>query len=292
MLCSIVGRCRKTKLIDYCASDDSTKLCGKPWECPVTTLITSVNANKLKKTIEEYWSNKMIPSYISPYVKGRRNKLFFAIIFKPVDRISRDYRIAFDLNTADMEREIEEQNGKRFYEIYAASYNQKGEILHIVVFQKMKTPPASNFYLAQSKAQYEMNANLRTNRRSCVKSLAITQDAQGSLNYTTLYKNCDDKTAVFCGLNFKNLLKRVNRQRNKGFTLKSISTYTVDDETQFCAVFTNEKVGECEYTFVHSFSENEIRDIAESHKNDGYRIVAIVVHSQTSFPLFMAVFKK
>ena len=277
---------------DFCGSDDSTTLCGKPWECPVTTLITSVSANKLKRTIEEYWSNKMIPSYISPYVRGRRNRLFFAIIFKPVDRINRDYRIAFGLNTADVEREIEGRNSKRFYVIYAASYNQGGEILHIVVFQKMKTAPVSNFYLAQSEAQYKMDANLRTNRRSCVKCLAITQDAQGNLNYTTLYKKCDDKTAVFCGLNFKNLLKRVNRQKNKGFTLKSISTYTVDDETQFCAVFTDEKVGECEYIFVHSYSENEIRDIAESHKNDGYRIVVIVVHSQTSFPLFMAVFKK
>ena len=291
MLCSIVGRCRKTRLKDYCESGGSTTLCGKSLEGPVTTLVTSVNANKLKKIINEYWSNKTIPSYISPYVKGKRNKLFFAIIFKTVDRI-KDYRVAFGLNTVDMEREIERLNAKRFYVMYAASYNQKGEILHIVVFQKMKTAPESNFYLAQSKAQYEMDANLRTNRRSCVESLAITQDAQGSLNYTTLYKKCDDKTAVFCGLNFKSLSRRVNRQKNKGFTLKSISTYTVDDETLFCAVFTDEKVGECEYIFVHSYSENEIRDIAESLKNDGYRIVVIVVHSQTSFPLFMAVFKK
>ena len=287
----MVDRCRKTKLTINCKPDDMTTLCGKPWECPVTTLITSVSANNLKETINQYKSNKMIPSYVSPYVNGngRRNKLFFAIIFKPVDRI-RDYRITFDLDTAAMTSEIERLNAKKFYVIYAASYNQKGKILHIVVFRKMKAPLESNFYLAQSESQYRIDA--KSNRRSCVKSLAITQKAQGSLNYTTLYEECDDKTKVLYGLSFKGLLRTVNRQKNKGSTLKSISTYTVDDETRFCPVFTDEKVGECEYIFVHSYSEKEIRDIAESHKNDGYRIVAIVVHSQTSFPLFMAVFKK
>ena len=285
----MVDRCRKTKLKINCKPDDMTTLCGKPWECPVTTLVTSVSANNLKETINQYKSNKMIPSYVSPYVKGGRNKLFFAIIFKPVDRI-RDYRFAIGLDTAAMTSEIERLNAKKFYVMYAVSYNQKGKILHIVVFQKMRTPPESNFYLAQSESQYRIDA--KSNRRSCVKSLAITQKAQGSLNYTTLYEECDDKTTVICGLSFKGLLKRVNRQKNKGLTLKSISTYTVDDETRFCPVFTAEKVGECEYIFVHSYSEKEIRDIAESHKNDGYRIVVIVVHSQTSFPLFMAVFKK
>ena len=290
-LALFVDRCRKTKL-KGCESDDSTALCGKPWESPVTTLITSVNANRLKSTIDQYWSNKMIPSYVSPYVKGKRNKLFFAIIFKPVDRINRDYRIAYDLNTADMESEIERLKRKKFYVICVTSYIRKGVILHLVVFQKMKAAPASNFYLARSEAQYNIDARLRANRRSCVKSLSITQDAEGSLNYTTLYKQCDDKTAVSCGLTFRGLLRRINRQKNRGFTLQSISTYTVDGETLYCAVFTDEKVGDCEQNFVHSYSENEIRDIAESHKNDGYRIVAIVVHSQTSFPLFMAVFKK
>ena len=117
-----------------CESDDSTALCGKPWECPFTTLVSSINANGLKSTIDEYWSNKMIPSYVSPYVKGKGNKLFFAIIFKPVNRIKRDYRIAYDLNTTDMEHEIERLNGKGFYVIHATSYIKKREILHLVVF--------------------------------------------------------------------------------------------------------------------------------------------------------------
>ena len=276
-----------------CESDVSTTLCGKPWDCPVTTLVTSVSARNLQNTISEYQSNNMIPIYISPYFKGRRgNRLFFAIIFKPINRIN-NYRVVVGLNTTVTASEVERLNGRRYYVIFATLYyNRRGEILHIVVLQRMKAAPVSNFYLGQSESQYQMDAKLRSNRRSSVMSLAVAQNDQGNLNYTTLYVKSSDKTVVFCGLNFRTLVRRVNRQRDRGFTLKSISTYTVNDETLFCAVFTNEKIGECEYIFVHSYSEKEINDIAESHKNDGYRIVVIVVHSQTSFPLFMAVFKK
>ena len=229
----------------------------------------------------------MIPTFVSPYMKG--NRLFFSIIFKPVDRIS-NYKVVHGLNTAAMATEIEKMNGNGFYVVYATSYNQKGEILHIVVFQRMKAPTESNFYLAQSASEYRRR--VRTNRDSCVQSLAVTQNAQGGLNYTTLYKQCDHQTTVLCGLTSNNLVRRINRQRNKGFKLIEISAYTVNEETEFCAVFSDEKIGECEYTFVHSYGEEEINNIAKDHKKDGYRIVAIVVHSQTSFPLFMAVFKK
>ena len=272
-------------MVNHCESPDATKLCGKPWDCPETTLVTSIS--NLRRTINRQRSDNMIPTFVSPYMKGRR--LFFAIIFKPVDRAS-NYRVVQGLDTAAMEAEIETMNGNRFYVVYATSYIQKGKILHLVVFQRMNTPTESNFYLAQSESDYRRR--VRTNRGSCVESLAVTQNAQGSLNYTVLYKQCDDNTAVLCGLTSNNLVRRINRQRNRGFKLTDISAYTISDETQFCAVFSDEKIGECEYTVVHSFSEEEINNIAKDHKKDGYRIVAIVVHSQTSFPLFMAVFKK
>ena len=262
-------------------------LCGKPWTFNVTILVTSVRINNLKSTINNYRTRNLIPIYISPYLKG--TDLYFAIIFKPVDDF-RFYRIEFALDTQAMTTKVLNLAKKKFYPIFATSYHQNGNIFHVVVLQKMNSPPMSQFYLAQSEADYRSTS--RSNRKLNVGSLAVTQNTQGTLNYTTLFVKSDAKTVVSCGLTFKNLLRKVNKQKNKGFTLKSIDTYTVNDETRFCAVFTDEAIGECEYIFVHSYSEKDIKDIAEAHRNDGYRIVVVVVHSQRSFPLFMAVFKK
>ena len=241
----------------------------------------------LKSTINNHRTRNLIPIHISVYLKG--NELYITIIFKPVDNF-RDYRIEFALDTQAMTTKVLNLAKKKFYPIFATSYHQNGKIFHIVVLQKMSSPPMSQLYLAQSEANYKLTS--RSNRKLNVGSLAVTQNAQGTLNYTTLFVKSDAKTVVSCDLTFKNLLRKVNKQKNKEFTLKSIDTYTVNEETRFCAVFTDEAIGECEYIFVHSYSEKDIKNIAEAHRNDGYRIVAVVVHSQRSFPLFMAVFKK
>jgi len=55
----------------------------------------------------------------SPYVKG--NKLFFAFIFKPVDKV-KDYKVKYGLDTAAM-TEIELKLRKRFYVVFATSYS-------------------------------------------------------------------------------------------------------------------------------------------------------------------------
>ena len=229
----------------------------------------------------------MIPIYILPYLKG--TDLHFAIIFKPVSNF-RDYRIEVGLVTLDMTKRLERLNKKSFYPIFATSYSRNGKIFHVVVLQKMTTQPTSQLFLTQSEADYKASA--RKNRDLSVASLAVTQNAQGALAYTTLYQNSNEKTVVQCDLAFKNVLRKVNKQKEKGFTLKSVDTYTVNDETRYCAVFTDQKIGECDYIFVHSYSEKDINNIAVTHRSEGYRIVAVAVHSQRSFPLFMAVFKK
>jgi len=265
-------------------------LCGKPWDSQPTTLVTAISFKNLKKTLSQYESKFMMPSYISPYVKG--NKLFFAFIFKPVDKV-KDYKVEFGLDTAAMTERVQKLR-KKFYVVFATSYDRNGKIYHIVVLKrKMKKSPISLLNLAESQSDYKSTS--RSNRKDGynVASMAVIQNAQGKLNYTTVYdKKSDEDTVVVCDLTFKGLLKRVNRQKNKGYTVKSIDTYTVKDETRFCAVFTNEKIGECEYIFVHSHSEKDIMDIAKNYKNDGYHIVVVAVHSQRSFPLYMAVFKK
>ena len=282
----VTVNCKNIKKME-CDRPAEIPLCGKPWTCNVTILVTSVRINNLKSTINNHRTRNLIPIYISPYLKG--TDLYFAIIFKPVDNF-KFYRIEFALDTQAMTTKVLNLAKKKFYPIFATSYRQNGKIFHLVVLQRMSTPPMSQFYLAQSEADYMSTA--RSNRKLNVGSLAVTQNAQGTLNYTTLFVKSDAKTVISCDLTFKSLLRKVNKQKNKEFTLKSIDTYTVNDETRFCAVFTDEAIGECEYIFVHSYSEKDIKNIAEAHRNDGYRIVAVVVHSQRSFPLFMAVFKK
>ena len=159
--------------------------------------------------------------------------------------------------------------------------------------RKIKDSPMSLLNLVQSQSDYKSTSQSNRKDGYNVASMAVIQNAQGKLNYTTVYnRKSDEDTVVMCDLTFKGLLKRVNRQKKKGYTVKSIDTYTVKDETRFCAVFTNETIGECEYIFVHAHSEKDIMDIAKNYKNDGYHIVVVAVHSQRSFPLYMAVFKK
>ena len=225
--------------------------------------------------------------YISPYLNG--TDLHFAIIFKSVSNF-RDYRIEVDLSTKAAKKKRNRFNGNGFYVTFVASYSRNGKIFHVLVFRRMAAQPTSELHLAQLEADYKSSA--RSNRDLSVTSLTVTQNAEGTLTYTTLYERSDERTVVHCDLAFKNILGKVGKQKNKGFTLKSIDTYTVNDETRFCAVFTNQTIGECDYIFVHSYSEKDINDIATTHRNEGYRIVAVAVHSQRSFPLFMVVFKK
>ena len=84
----------------------------------------------------------------------------------------------------------------------------------------------------------------------------------------------------------------VQDQKSNGFQLVHISSYTIRSKTRYSAIFTNEKIGDCEYSFFHSYNEKDILKIAENHKQEDYRLTAVAVHSPSSFPLFMAVFRK
>ena len=281
-------RCSKIKKDkNPCDTSADASSCGKAWDFNATTLVTSVTFNNLQTTINQHRSNSLIPVYISPYLEG--TKLRFALIFKSVSNF-KDYRIEVGLSTPDMTKRIERLNKKSFYVTFATTYSRNGGNFHIKVFQKMTAQPTSQVHLAQLETDYKSTA--RSNRALSVASLAVTQNAQGQLTYTTLYQQSDANTVVQCDLEFKNILRKVTKQKAKGFTLKSVDAYTVNDETRYCAVFTDQKIGECEFIFVHSYSEKDINDIAETHRNEGYRIVSVAVHSQRSFPLFMAVFKK
>ena len=264
-----------------------TTLCGKAWEFNPTTLVTSISLNNLETTINQHRSNNSIPVYVSPYLNG--TDLYFAIVFKSVSNF-RDYRIEVGLSTKAMTKRVNRLRRNSFYVTFVTSYSRNGKIFHVLVFRRMNAQPTSRLYLAQLEADYESSA--RSHRDLSVQSLTVTQNAEGNLTYTTLYERSDERTVVQCDLAFKNILRKVSKQKNKGFTLKSVDTYTVNDETRFCAVFTNQTIGECDYIFVHSYGERDINDIAATHRNEGYRIVAVAVHSQRSYPLFMAVFKK
>lgn len=285
---SLIVRCSKIKKDkNPCEPSAGTTLCGKAWDFNATTLVTSINFDNLPETINQYRTNSLIPVYISPYLNG--TGLYFAVIFKSVSNF-RDYRIEIGLSTKAVTKRVEKLNKKNFYVTFATSYSQNRKIFHILVFQKMIAQPTSQLHLAQSEADYKSSA--RSNRDLSVTCLTVTINAGGALTYTTLYERSDEKTVVQCNLGFKNIIRKVTKQKNKGFTLKSVDTYMVNDETRYCAVFTNQTVGECDYIFMHSYGENDINDIAETHRNEGYRIVAVAVHSQRAFPLFMAVFKK
>ena len=267
--------------------------CGRPWECPPTVLHSSVKQSRLSRNIRNRASNNLVPSYISPYVK--RNETHFAIIYKEVDNV-KDYQVVFDIDTATAESTVEEMAANNYQVVYATSYYVGDTLYHIIVFCKMGKAQGANVrtYFDQS-----IRINTRNNESAIADRLSLayrttTIDARGRRRYTTLYRRNRRRiqTVEFHDLGFRGLRRMVNQQKREGFQLVHISSFTIRSRTRYSAIFTNEKIGDCEYNFYHSLSEKDITDIAESHKKDGFRMTAVAVHSPSSFPLFMAVFRK
>jgi len=225
----------------------------------------------------------------------KRNETHFAIIYKEVDNV-KDYQVVFDIDTATAESTVEEMAANNYQVVCATSYYVGDTLYHIIVFSKMGKAQGANVrtYFDQS-----IRINTRNNESANADGLSLayrttTIDARGRRRYTTLYRRNRRRiqTVEFDDLGFRGLQRMINQQKQEGFQLVHISSFTIRSRTRYSAIFTNEKIGDCEYNFYHSLSEKDITDIAESHKKDGFRMTAVAVHSPSSFPLFMAVFRK
>ncbi|XP_065900631.1 uncharacterized protein [Dysidea avara] len=265
-------------------------LCGRPWDHPPTVLYPAVRQSRLTRIIRNQASSNLVPSYISPYVKG--DETHFAIIYKQVDNV-KDYQVVFDIDTATAESTVKDMAAKKIYVVCATSYYVGDTLYHIIVFSKMRGGADVQVYFEQNGRR---NSRSNSSAYSDGLSLAyrtITIDAKGRRRFTTLYRrNNDIQTVEFDDLGFRGLRRMVNQQKKNGFQLVHISSFTVKSRTRYSTIFTNEKIGDCEYVFFHSYQEKDIGDIADSLKQDGFRMTAVAVHSQSSVPLFMAVFRK
>ena len=268
-------------------------LCGRPWEFPPTVFYPSIRHSRLSRNIRTRARINLVPSYISPYVK--QNETHFAMIYKEVDNV-KDYQTVVDIDTATAQSTVEEMAANNYQVVCTTSYYVGDTLYHTIVFSKMGRAQGANV-----RAYFDQSVRLNTrNNESAIAdrlSLAyrtITIDARGRRRYTTLYRRNRRRiqTVEFDDLGFRGLQRMINQQKQEGFQLVHISSFTIRSRTRYSAIFTNEKIEDCEYVFFHSYNEKDIEGIAENHKQDGFRMTAVAVHSPSSFPLFMAVFKK
>jgi len=276
--------------IDPC-SPPKPEQCGKPWKYPPTVLHSSVRISRLSRNIRNRANNNLVPFYISPYVKD--DETHFAIIYKEVDNV-KDYQVVFDINTATAESIVEEMAANNYRVVCVTSYYVGNILYHIIVFSKMTGGANVRAYFDQFGRTYARNNASANDDGFSLAYRTIIIDARGRRRYTTLYRRSNDgvQTVEYEDIGFRRLRRMINQQEWNGFRLEHISSFTVKSRTRYSAIFTNERIGDCEYNFYHSLSEKDITDIAESHKQDGFRMTAVAVHSPSSFPLFMAIFKK
>jgi len=250
-----------------------------------------VRQNKLSRNIRVRRRNNLVPSHISPYVKA--NETHFAIIYKEVEDAS-DYMVVFDVDTATAVSTVKEKAKTNFYAVCASSYYVGDKLYHIIVFQKMTSGADVRVYFDQPGRTNTKNSNSANSAGLSLTCRTITINSKGKRRFTTLYRRRDDniQTVEFDNLGFIGLRGMIQDQKSNGFQLVHISSYTTRSKTRYSAIFTNEKIGDCEYSFFHSYNEKDILEITENHKQEDYRLTAVAVHSPSSFPLFMAVFRK
>ena len=282
----LVERCRDLEL----CTPPEPEQCGRPWDHPPTVLYPSVRQSRLSRNIRGRSKSGLVPSYISSYVKD--DETHFAIIYKKVED-SQNYQVVFDIDTATAESTVTNMAAENYQAVSATSYYVGDSLYHIIVFHQTTDGADVGLYLDQSGSTYS-----RTNKTAVADGLSlvdrtITINSRGRRRYTTLYKrNSGIKTVEFNDLGFRGLRRMVNQQQRNGFKLAHVSSVTQGKRTRYSAIFTDEMIGDCEYNFFHSLSEKDITDIAASQREDGFSLTAVAVHSPSSFPLFMAVFKK
>ena len=282
---SFIVRCRS---FEPCSPPEPEQ-CGRPSECPPTELYPSVRHNRLSRNMLRRSKTNLVPSFISPYVKG--NETHFAIIYKRVDNVN-DYQVMFDIDTATAESTVKDMAANN-YQVVCATYYVGDTLYHIIVFSKMRGGADVQVFFDETGSRNSRNNESAIADGSSLAYRTITINSRGRRRYTTLYRrNNDIQTVEFDNLGFRGLRRMVNQQKKNGFQLVHVSSVTVRRRTRYSAIFTNEKIRDCEYVFYHSLNEKDIAGIAESQKQDGFRMTTVAVHSPSSFPLFMAVFRK
>jgi len=272
--------------------DPDPQLCGEPWKYPPTVLYSSVRISGLARNIRSRARrNNMVPSYISPYVK--ENETHFAIIYKEVDNV-KDYKIVFDIDTATAVATVKEMAADNFYAVCATSYYVGDTLYHIIVFSKMISGGNVQVFFDQTGGTYTRNNASANADGLSLACRTVIINARGRRRYTTLYRRNKDgvQTVEYDDLGFRGLIRTVRQQKQNGFQLAHVSSITVKSRTRYSAIFTNEKIGDCEFCFLHTYNERDIDDIAKNHREGNFRMTAVAMHSPSSFPLFMGVFKK
>ena len=223
----------------------------------------------------------------------KENETHFAIVYKEVEDAS-DYIVVFDVDTATAESTVKEMADESFYVVCVASYYVGDKLYHIIVFLKITGGADVRVYFDQSGRTNTRNSNSANSVGLSLTYRTITINSRGKRRYTTLYRRRDNniQTVEFDDLGFRGLRGMVQDQKSNGFQLVHISSFTTKSRTRYSVIFENEKIGDCEYRFLHSYNMTDVIEIAKNHRQVDYHLTAIAVHTPSSFPLFMAVFKK
>ncbi|XP_065902782.1 aqualysin-1-like [Dysidea avara] len=283
-------RCpRKSR--DPCESSEP-ELCGRPWEYQATEFLPSVEHNKLTRVINKQRNKKnRVPSFIAPYNKG--SDVYFAVIFKRVSNVS-NYQVVFDIdgnrNANSLVKSMADEN---YRVVLATSYYVDNTLYHMIVFLRSSSDLEIRVRFDQPSSTYAKYSKSAIKDGLSLVSRRVTVNSRGRNRYTTIYRlNSGRKTVEQDELTFDVLEKKINRQRRNKRYLVHIDTYVVKGETRYSVIFTNEKIGECKQEVISGRNQTEIDNIAENHRKDGFLMTAVAIQSQTSFPLFMGVFRK
>ena len=267
-------------------------MCGRPWEYQATEFLPSVKHNKLTTVINKQRKKKnRVPSFIAPYNKG--SDVYFAVIFKRVSNVS-DYQVVFDIdgnrNANSLVKSMADEN---YRVVLATSYYVDNTLYHMIVFLRSSSDLEIRVRFDQPSSTYAKYSKSAIKDGLSLVSRRVTVNSRGRNRYTTIYRlNSGRKTVEQDELTFDVLEKKINRQRRNKRYLVHIDTYVVKGETRYSVIFTNEKIGECKQEVISGRNQTEIDNIAENHRKDGFLMTAVAIQSQTSFPLFMGVFRK
>jgi len=277
---------------DVCESY-KPELCGRPWDYEATELLSSVKHNSLTEVINNYKMGNWIPSFISPYVRG--GELYFAVIFKNVNNAS-DYEVVLDIDSNKKAKSVVKDMTTSNYRItLATSYYLNGTLYHMMVFFKVSDVDNTEIRIRfrQPKSSYKKYNESAIRDGLSLVSRRVTVSPRGKNRYTTIFSENDGfKTFEYDGLTSETVVNTINEQRRRNHYLVHIDMYTFKEGIRYSAIFTDEEIGECEEKVVSGYNQAEIEAIAASNTNDGFLMTAVVAQTQSSFPLFLGVFRK